>query len=258
MAHSSQAEVRHLLLPEGTSLAYRALSGLPPTVVWLGGFSSDMTGTKATALEARCRARGRSYVRFDYRGHGASSGQFEDGSIGSWASDAGAVLEHVVEGPAVLVGSSMGGWLMLLAALSCPERIRGLVGIAAAPDFTEDLLRPRLDPRQEEELRSTGVTTLPNPYGKQPHRLSERFLEEAREHLVLRGRIGLTCPVRLLHGLRDEDVPWQTSLRLAQALESPDVTLTLLKGADHRCSDERSLGVLFRLLDELWETAAAG
>lgn len=237
--------------PGGSRVAYRAVAGDLPGVVFLGGFASDMTGTKARTLEAHCRARGRAYVRFDYFGHGASSGRFEDATLGRWTEDALAVLDRLTRGPQVLVGSSMGGWVMVLAALARSDRVRGLVGVAAAPDFSEDLIRPRLSEEDRRTLEARGVLYRPNPYGEAPTPITGAFLREAREHLVLRAPIPLSCPVRLLHGLADPDVPWQTSLRLAEALESPDVALHLVKGAGHRLSDPPHLERLCALVDEL-------
>ena len=246
---------RRLRLPDGSTLAYRKSAGGSPTVVWLGGFTSDMTGTKASALEVHCRERGFGYVRFDYQGHGASSGRFEEGTVGRWASDAVAVLDRLTEGPVVLVGSSMGGWLMVLAARARPDRVAGLVGIASAPDFTEELLWPRLGEAGQRELMERGEVPIPNPYGPEPTPVTRRLIEEGREHLVLGGPVPLACPVRLLHGLEDADVPWQTSVRLAEALESRDVVVGLLKGVGHQCSDPESLSRIFRAVDEVCELA---
>ena len=198
-----------------------------------------MTGTKALFLDEYCRRRGRAYVRFDYFGHGASSGDFADGTVGRWAEDAIAVIDQLTEGPQILVGSSLGGWLMLLAALARPERIRALVGIAAAPDATEDLLWPRLDAAQRRELLDPGSVTLPSEYDPAGYTYRLGLIEDGRRHLVMRAPIALDCPVRLLHGLRDASVPWQTSLRLAEQLTSRDVTVTLVKDGDHRLSTAR-------------------
>jgi pimeloyl-ACP methyl ester carboxylesterase len=212
-----------------------------------------MSGTKAVGLEAHCRDRGRACVRFDYSGHGASGGRFEDGTIGQWASDAIDVITRVTQGPLVLVGSSMGGWIMLLAALSLAGRVRGLVGIAPAPDFTEELVLRKLPEEERRKLLSEGVVKLPNPYGPEPTPVTLRFVEEARRHLLLGSPIPIHCPVRLLHGLADPDVPWQTSLRLVDALESGDATVTLIKDAGHRLSDPPHLRRLFAAVDELCE-----
>lgn len=241
----------HLDRPDGSGLAYRATAGGGPAVVFLGGFTSDMTGTKAVALEDYCRSRGRGYVRFDYFGHGASSGRFADATIGRWVEDAVAILDHVTRGPVVLVGSSLGGWLMLRAALARPERVAGLVGVAAAPDFTSELIELSLSEQARRGLRERGVAFLPNPYGDEPTPVTAAFLEEARSHRVLGAPIPVRCPVRLLHGLGDREVPWSLALRLAKALEGDDVTLTLVKGGDHRLSKPEDLLRLFAAVDEV-------
>lgn len=240
-----------LARPDGATIAYHRLAGTAPGVIFLGGFRSDMTGTKAVFLEDYCRRRGGACLRFDTFGHGASSGDFARGSIGRWGEDAIAALDELTEGPQILVGSSMGGWIMLLAARARPRRVHALVGIAAAPDFTEDLFRARLDPSQQREFREKGVITLPSDYDPAGYTYRMSFFEEARQHLVMREEIALDCPVRLLHGLRDEAVPWQTSLRLAERLRSRDVALTLVKDGDHRLSTPPDLARLARTLDEL-------
>jgi pimeloyl-ACP methyl ester carboxylesterase len=236
---------------DGATIAYHRLAGVAPGVVFLGGFHSDMTGTKASFLEAHCRRRGWAYVRFDYFGHGASSGDVALGRIGGWAEDTIAVLDALTEGPQILVGSSMGGWLMLLAALARTERIHALVGIAAAPDFTEDLLWPRLDAAQRQACSETGAVTLPSQYDPRGYTHQLALFEEGRRHLVMRAAIPLTCPVRLLHGILDDAVPWQTSVRLADRLASRDVVVTLVKEGDHRLSSEADLARLAAALDEL-------
>ena len=195
-----------------------------------------MEGTKAQALAAHCRAAGRAYVRFDYTGHGASSGRFEEGTVGQWLADALCVLGQAAEGPQVVVGSSMGGWIMLLLALGRPERVRGLVGVAAAPDFTEELIWNQLSEAGRRQLMEEGSFLRPSRYDPQPHPITRRLVEEGRRHLLLRGPIPVTCPVRLIHGDQDADVPWETSLRLLRRLAGGDVTLTLVKGGGHRLS----------------------
>jgi pimeloyl-ACP methyl ester carboxylesterase len=222
--------------------------------VFLGGFSSDMTGTKALYLEDYCRGRGRGYVRFDYFGHGASSGDATLGTIGRWAEDALSVLDSLTEGPQVLVGSSMGGWIMLLTALARPARVHALIGIAAAPDFTEDLLWPRFDPNQRRQLRDTGAVTLPSEYDPGGYTYRSGLFEDGKRHLVMRRTLDLHCPVRLLHGMSDISVPWQTSLALAQHLASRDVLLILVKDGDHRLSRDADLERFGQVLDELLET----
>ena len=210
-----------------------------------------MTVIKALFLEDYCRQRGQAYVRFDYFGHGASSGDAASGTIGRWAEDAIAVLNSLTEGKQVLVGSSMGGWVMLLAALARPSRICGLVGVAAAPDFTEDLVWPRLDAAQQRELHETGTVTLPTEYNPVGYTYRMSLFEDGKRHLVMREAIALECPVRLLHGMRDEAVPCSTSLSLAERLASPDVVVTLIKDGDHRLSRDADLARLGRDLDEL-------
>lgn len=215
-----------------------------------------MTGTKALALESYARRRGQAFLRFDYQGHGQSSGRFEDGSIGRWVEDAVAALDALTEGPQVLVGSSMGGWIMLLAALARPQRIAALVGIAAAPDFTEDLMWRRFPAEVRAAIEQEGVYHLPSDYSESPYPITKRLIEEGRRHLLLQAPIPLRCPVRLLQGQRDPDVPWQTALRLAEQLESDDVEVTLVKAGDHRLSEPRDLARLEATLDRLLEGLA--
>jgi len=224
-----------LLRDDGARIAYRATAGRGVGVVFLPGFRSDMEGTKALALEAHCVAQGRPFVRFDYSGHGASSGRFEDGTIGRWADDAITVLDALTVGPQVLVGSSMGGWLMLLATRARPARVAGLVGVAAAPDFTEDVIAG-LDESGRHALFHDGVYLEPSPYADEPTPITRRLIEAAKAHLLLAAPIPFRGPVRLLQGICDPDVPWQKALQLVAALESADVTLTLVKDGDHRLS----------------------
>lgn len=235
------SELSVLELPSGERLAYRHVPGGAPGVLFCSGFTSDMTGTKATALERFCVAERRAFTRFDYRGHGASSGRFEDGTIGGWAEDALAIVDRLAEGPLIIVGSSMGGWVALLVALARPERVRGLVGIAAAPDFTDDLLLARATPDQRQALAEKGSWMEPSAYGGPPYPVTRTLIEDGRRHLVLRAPVAIRCPVHLLHGMADADVPWRNSLRLAERLESDDVTLELIKGGDHRLSTDRDI-----------------
>jgi pimeloyl-ACP methyl ester carboxylesterase len=240
---SAEPLVSYLDAPGGARLAYVAHAGLGPTVVFLGGYASDMTGTKARYLEDWCRARDRAFVRFDYQGHGRSSGQLADGTIGAWREDALAVLRECTRGPLLLVGSSMGAWVMLLAALALRERIHALVGVAAAPDFTEDFLWNCLGEAQRATLRRDGVIHLPSAYGE-PMPFSWRLVEDGRRHLVLRSPLDVPGPVRLLHGTQDADVPWATSMRLAEAIQGRDVAVTLVKGGGHRLSEPHELLLL--------------
>ncbi len=255
---SSEPPAARLSRPREESLAYHSAAGRAPGIIFLGGFLSDMTGTKARALEAYARGRGQAFLRFDYQGHGESSGRFEEGSIGRWAEDAITVIDELTEGPQVLVGSSMGGWIMLLAALARPERVAALLGIAAAPDFTEDLLWQRFPEEVKTEIETQGVHYEPSDYAETPYPLTKRLIEEGRRHLLLRGAIPLTCPVRLLHGLRDPDVPWETALRLAERLESRNVEVILVKDGDHRLSEPADLRRLEATLDRLLAGLAEG
>jgi pimeloyl-ACP methyl ester carboxylesterase len=236
------------------SLAFARTPGLAPTVLFLTGFRSGMTGGKALHLERHCARAGQAYLRFDYGGQGASGGRFEDGCVGDWCEDALAIVDRVVEGPVVLAGSSMGGWIMLLAALRRHERVRGLVGIAAAPDFTHDLILPGLTPQQRLLLDRDGVLLAPSAYGE-PTPITRRLLEDGERHLLLRGPIPVRCPVHLLHGQGDPDVPWRTSLRLAARLESPAVTVELVKDGDHRLSREEDLRRIAAAVDRVLEQA---
>jgi pimeloyl-ACP methyl ester carboxylesterase len=242
--------VRFLAREDGGRLAYVARPGAGPTVVFLGGYASDMTGTKARYLEDWCRARGRAFLRFDYQGHGQSSGRLIDGTIGAWRDDALAILGACAPGPLLLVGSSMGAWVMVLAALALPRRLHALVAVAAAPDFTEDLLWARLDEAQRSALRRDGVIRLPSAYGE-PMPFTWRLVEDGRRHLVLRAPLSLPCPVRLLHGTRDADVPWETSRRLADAIRGRDVALTLVKDGEHRLSEPHELALLGATIEGL-------
>lgn len=240
---------------DGAAIAYHrspaSRPGAGPGVVFLTGYMSDMTGGKALRLEAHCRAQGRAFVRFDYFGHGASSGKFTNGTIGRWADDTVRVLDALSEGPQILVGSSLGGWIMLLAALRRPQRIAGLLGVAAAPDFTADLIEPSLTPAQRETLARKGVVPVYSPYDPEPTPVTRLIIEEGRDHLVLREAIALDCPVRLIHGMKDPDVPWQTALRLAERLTSTDVEITLIKTGEHRLSEAGDLERLCAVLDGL-------
>ncbi|HKX07290.1 MAG TPA: alpha/beta hydrolase [Stellaceae bacterium] len=243
--------VESLARDGGETVAYRRRRGKAPGVVFLGGFMSDMTGTKADALDRFCAGRGQAYVRFDYFGHGVSSGAFKDATVGRWKHDALAVLDELTEGPQVLVGSSIGGWIMLLAALARPQRIKALLGIAAAPDATEDLMWAELSEEQRATIRRDGFLRLPSEYSPEGYIYTRALIEDGRRHLVMREPIPLGCPVRLLHGLRDPDVPWRTSLALSEKLESPDVSVTLVKDGDHRLSTDADLALLMRTLEPL-------
>jgi pimeloyl-ACP methyl ester carboxylesterase len=241
--------------PDGATISYRRLQGKKPGVVFLHGYHSDMTGGKALALEALCRDHGHAFLRFDGFGHGQSSGDVMHGTLGRWAEDAVAVIDALTEGPVVLVGSSLGGWVALLAALERRERVAGLVGIAAAPDFTEDLMWQEFSFEQRRELMEKGEISLPNDYEPEnPWRVHRALIEDGRNHLLLRDTVNLACPVRLIHGQQDADVPWRTSLQLADCLASEDVEVTLVKDGDHRLSRDQDIDRLRRVVSGLLDT----
>ena len=251
----SAEEAGRLDRGDGVELAWRRIAGRGPGVVFLGGFNSDMTGTKAEDLAAFCTARGRAFLRFDYSGHGASGGRFVDGTIGRWAEDAACVLDRLTEGPQILVGSSMGGWIALLLALRRPERVKALVGIAAAPDFTARISE-ELPPEGRAAIQRDGVWHRPSAYGD-PYPITRALLEEGRNHLLLQGPVPLSIPIRLLHGQQDPDVPWELSLRIAKAITGPDVQVVLVKDGDHRLSRPQDLALLRRTLAALLEEDGA-
>jgi pimeloyl-ACP methyl ester carboxylesterase len=240
-----------LTTPQGQRIAYDRIGGREPGIVFLHGLRSDMTGTKALALADWARRTGRAFVRFDCSGHGRSSGRFEEGAIGDWFADALAVLNLLTGGPQVLVGSSMGGWLALLLARAVPGRVRGLVGIAAAPDFTEDSMWAQATEAQRTALLRDGFIQRPGDYGDDPYVITRRLIEEGRAHLVLRGPLSLPFPVRLLHGTADTDVPPAVALRLLDHATSPDIRLTLVKDADHRFSSPACLALIETAISEV-------
>jgi len=244
-------EPQFLETPQRRRIAYHRTTGAGPGVVFLGGFRSDMTGTKAVHLEDWARAGGRAFLRFDYSGHGESSGDFEQGCIGDWAEDAMDAIASLTEGPQILVGSSMGGWISLLAAREMPDRVAGLVGIAAAPDFTEDGMWASFSAEQRDTLLHNGRLELPSDYSDEPYVITRRLIDEGRTRLVLRSPLHLPFPVRLLQGTDDADVPVSVALRLLEHAESPDLRLTLVKGADHRFSSPECLALVTRTLEEM-------
>jgi pimeloyl-ACP methyl ester carboxylesterase len=245
----------HLDLEEGRRIAYhrtaaRGEGARAPGVVFLGGFASDMTGTKATHLEGWARAAGRAFLRFDYTGHGASSGAFEAGCIGDWARDAGDALARLTEGPQILVGSSMGGWIALLLARRAPERVAGLVGIAAAPDFTEDSMWAGMDAARRALLDEAGRIEIPSEYGA-PLVVTRRLIEDGRANLVLRDPLALPFPVRLLHGTADADVDVSVGMRLIAHMDCADARITFVKDADHRFSAPENLALIVETVESL-------
>jgi pimeloyl-ACP methyl ester carboxylesterase len=239
-----------LTTPEGRTIAFVRTPGDGPGVVFLGGFRSDMTGTKALALQDWARARGRAFLRMDYSGHGQSSGRFEDGAIGDWLADARAAVLALTAGPQILVGSSMGGWISLLLARAMPERVAGLVTVAAAPDFTEDIWAA-MSREEREALVRNGLVRQPSDYSPEPYVFTRRLIEEARDNLVFPAPLSLPMPVRFLQGTADMDVSTEAALRLLDHAEGPDITLTLVKGADHRFSTPECLRLIEAAVEDV-------
>ena len=239
------------LLVDGAALAWRRVPGRGPTVVWLGGFHSEMSGTKAQALADWAAASGRDFLRFDYFGHGESEGDFAAGTITRWRADALAILDQLTEGPVVLVGSSMGGWLACLATLARPGRVNGLVLIAPATDFTERLLRPSLPPEAAAALERDVVWIRPSAYDDGGYPISARLLEDGALWTILEDRVWIAAPARILQGGADPDVPWRHALALAEALECKDVVFTLIRDGDHRLSRPVDLARLIAAVEEV-------
>jgi len=236
--------------PQGRQIAFHKTDGIGPGVVFLGGFKSDMDGTKAVHLETWAKKQGRAFIRFDYSGHGGSSGKFTDGSIGDWAEDAMAAISNLTDGPQVLVGSSMGGWISLLVARSMPGKLAGLVTIAAAPDFTEDSMWAGFDDAQKAELEGAGQVALPSEYGD-PYIITRKLIVEGRNNLVLRSPLALPFPVRFLQGTSDTDVDKSVALTLLSHATGSDMRLTLVDGADHRFSDAACLALVEGMVEEV-------
>jgi len=238
-------------------IAVRKQSGTAPGIFWLGGFKSDMRGTKAEALAAHAAKSGRACVRFDYSGHGESGGRFEDGTISSWLEDALAVFETQAKGPQIVVGSSMGGWIALLLARAlsghpaAEASLAGLVLIAPAPDFTEALMWAEFSPEVKREIEEKGFWQRPSAYGEDPYPITRALIEDGRKHLLLKKPIELGCPVRILQGVKDPDVPFGHAMKLVSCLAQDDVVLTLIKDGDHRLSRSEDLDRLMRTVDEL-------
>ncbi len=238
--------------PGGRRIAFRS-SPAPTggvTFVWLPGFKSDMSGGKAMAVEAWARDAGHGTLLFDYSGHGQSGGKFEDGTISAWREDALAAIDTQTEGPLVLVGSSMGGWMALLAALALPERVKGLVLIAPAPDFTEKLMWPEFTPEQQDEILKQGFTLRPSDY-EEPYQITRALIEDGRGWAILDADIVFGGPVRILQGMRDADVPWGHALALAAAMTCEDLVLTLVKDGDHRLSRNEDIARLLATCSEV-------
>lgn len=250
------AEASYLETPQGRRIAYHLVEGEGPCVVFLGGLKSDMQGTKAVHLEDWARAKGRAFLRMDYSGHGESSGTFEEGCIGDWHEDTLAAVDALTQGAIVPVGSSMGGWQSLLLARARPERLAGLVTIAAAPDFTEDGWWASFDDAQKAQLEEAGRVELPSDY-MEPYVVTKRMVEDGRNHLVLRTPLELPCAVRMVQGTADTAVSVTTATKLLEHASSPDMHLLLVKDADHRFSDGPCLGLIERAVEEVLAAAEA-
>lgn len=226
-------------------IAYNKSEGKTPTVIFLPGFRSDMEGSKALYIEALCRGLGQSFIRFDYSGHGKSGMNFRDCSITTWKNDTLNIIDELTTGEVILIGSSMGGWIMLLAALERKTRIKGLIGIAAAPDFTADLMMQYFNEEQKKQLITNGEILIPNCYDDQePYPITKKLIDDGNKNLLLQKPIQLTCPVRLIHGMADNDVPYQTAARIAEKLESANVEIHLVKNGGHRMSEPENLELL--------------
>jgi pimeloyl-ACP methyl ester carboxylesterase len=238
-------------------LAVRARPGAAPGLFWLGGFNSDMKGTKALALDAWAAEHGRACVRFDYSGHGESGGKFIEGTIGRWLEDSLAVFEQFCRGPQVVIGSSMGGWIALLLAREVAKRARGvplagLVLIAPAPDFTEELMWKGFSPEIRREIEDKGMWMRPSQYGDgSPYPITRALIEEGRNHLLLGGSIDVGCPVRILQGAKDPDVPWQHAFALVHRLPADDVVLTMIQDGDHRLSRPQDIARILAAVAEI-------
>lgn len=250
-------DCQYLDTPHGRRIAFHLTKGTAPAVVFLGGFKSDMNGTKAICLQDWAKASGRAFLRFDYSGHGQSSGRFEDGSIGDWTEDAVDVITKLTKGKVILVGSSMGGWISLLVAKALPDRIAGLIGIAAAPDFTEDSLWDGFSEAEKRQLSENGQIELPSEYDDGPYVITKKLIEDGRNQLVLRTPLDLPFPVRLLQGTADQDVDQSVALRLLAHATGPDIRLTLVKGADHRFSSAANLRLICKSLHSVTKAIAA-
>lgn len=246
--------VQFLEANDGAQLAYdivkQDIPAESPGIIWLGGFKSDMTGTKASALAQWAQETNHSFLRFDYFAHGASQGSFREGTIGRWKDDALLMMERLTKGPQILIGSSMGAWIALLVALARPEQVKGIVLIAPAPDFTEDLMWAGFDEDIKKTLLEDGLYSQPSEYDE-PYEITLKLIEDGRNHLLLNKPIPLHCPVRILQGVQDEDVPWEHAVRTLNALASDDVTLQLNKVGDHRLSEPDDIARLMHTVEDL-------
>ncbi len=237
--------------PSGRRLAYHLVEGEKPGVVFLGGFKSDMEGSKATFLQEMAKNQGRAFLRFDYSGHGQSSGEFTEGCIGDWAQDASEIISALTDGPQVIIGSSMGGWIALLLAREMPERFQALIGIAAAPDFTENSIWAGLDGAQRATLMKEGQIELPSEYADSPYIFTRHLIEDGRKQRVLKAPLPLPFPVRLLQGTADASVKLSVPLQIIEHATAADIRLTFVKGADHSFSSPTCLALIAATLEAL-------
>jgi hypothetical protein len=256
MMTTTDDELSGVVECDTASLAWRRIPGQGPTVIWLGGFASDMSGTKAQALADWAKAKGRDFLRFDYFGHGQSGGDFRQGSISRWRADALAVIDQLTTGPLLLVGSSMGGWISCLAALSRRDRVAAMVLVAPAADFTEKLMKPGFPKAVLDTITREGEFVWPSDYGGGIV-VTRLLLEDGDRWSILDAEVAITCPVRILHGGADKDVPWRHGLDLALALEGEDVTFTLIRDGDHRLSRDQDLARLVAAVEEAWAMASS-
>ncbi len=242
---------KYIKTPEGRRIAYHKTEGRQPTVIFCGGYMSDMEGTKAIFLEKTCAELGLSYIRFDYSGHGKSPGKFEEGTIGNWKDDALAVVEQLTENDVVVVGSSMGGWIGLLLTIALGKRVKAFIGIAAAPDFTRELMWDKYSPSIKQILKTDGIYLEPSDYSDEPYKVSYGLIQDGENHIILNKPIKIDCPIRLFHGLKDNDVPSEYSMRISEKVTSDDVIISFNKAGDHRLSSPEDLERLKGALVEL-------
>ena len=244
-------ETKYLTFEDGRRLAYQLNQGTGPLIVFLSGHGSDMFGSKAEALADYCLKAGRAFLRFDYTGHGLSSGAFLDGTISSWTKDTYDILEKLTDDKVILVGSSLGGWIMLNLAKAHPHKMAGLIGIAAAPDFTETLIWQNLSADQQEKMAQTGHIALPNPYADEDVIYPYTLITDGRDNLLLDKPLDITCPIVLHQGMADHEVPWQTACAIAEAVSSDRVQINLVKASGHRFSSDEEIAMILHSLESL-------
>lgn len=240
----------------GQSLAYQQQEGTGPVIVFLAGHGSDMFGSKAEALSQHCVTTGHAFIRFDYAGHGMSEGEMMQETISSWTDDALTIIDKLTDGPVMLVGSSLGGWIMLNVALARPDRVAGCIGIAAAPDFTETLIWDQLLPEQQQKMAQEGQIALPNPYADEDVIYPYQLIVDGRTHLLLNKPLPITCPLILHQGMADHEVPWQTASQIALAAASEDVRINFVKSSGHRFSSDEEIAMLISSVDEMRQKIA--